>query len=369
MKILLLDFGKALRGGQRQVFYLLRSLVSVGNRFEAIAACPRNGSLCRFLEQEKLPVLPLRFRSAANPLLYTELQHVVQRFQPDIIHTNDAGSAWAGAVLKIKNPKTLLVHTRRVSYPLKPGIRSWKYHQADLNVGVSREITEGMIQAGIAAEKTASIHSGIDITRYVPHGNEDASSFIFQCIGALTPQKGYSVLIEAVRILQTKESGSWHVRIAGKGPLLSTLQNQAALAGVEEKITFMGETDSRLVLPQCHAVVVPSVDGEGSSATIKEGWVTHVPVICSSLPSNLELVQDQISGLTAQTGNAEALANAMLNCMHNPILRKQVISGGTQALQHFTADHMARSYMRLYEKLNEIKDHSHVSSARNHTKG
>lgn len=57
------------------------------------------------------------------------------------------------------------------------------------------------------------------------------------------------------------------------------------------------------MLPDCDALVVPSVDGEGSSGAIKEGWVTGVPVICSALASNQELVRGDENGLLAAVGD------------------------------------------------------------------
>ena len=50
-----------------------------------------------------------------------------------------------GAFYKLLHSGTLLIHSRRVSYPLRRGLRSWKYRIADAVVGVSREIADGMI--------------------------------------------------------------------------------------------------------------------------------------------------------------------------------------------------------------------------------
>ena len=61
-----------------------------------------------------------------------------------------------GAFYKLLHSGTLLIHSRRVSYPLRRGLRSWKYRIADAVVGVSREIADGMIGAGIPASRDRS---------------------------------------------------------------------------------------------------------------------------------------------------------------------------------------------------------------------
>ncbi|MFR0873873.1 MAG: hypothetical protein ACLSHC_03920 [Bilophila wadsworthia] len=48
MRVLLLDLGLELRGGQRQVYYLARALVRTPD-MEPLVACPRTGKLAELL--------------------------------------------------------------------------------------------------------------------------------------------------------------------------------------------------------------------------------------------------------------------------------------------------------------------------------
>ena len=98
-------------------------------------------------------------------------------------------------------------------------------------------------------------------------------------------------------------------------------------------------------------MLVPSVDGEGSSGAIKEGWVTGVPVICSDLPSNMELIQHTTNGLLVKTGDPASLAEAMLACLNEPGLRSRLVAGGRVAVANFTDQTMAQAYMKLYHQL------------------
>ena len=350
MRVLLLDLGLELRGGQRQVYYLARALARTPD-MEPLVACPRAGKLAELLRDEGLPVLGLPGRSPANPLLLSWMGQRLRDFSPDIVHTHDANAATVGAFYKLLHSGTLLIHSRRVSYPLRRGLRSWKYRIADAVVGVSREIADGMIGAGIPASRVSAIHSGIDPSRYRPREARQDGGFLFQSIGAFTPQKGYSVLVRAMAELRKRSLPPWAVRIVGDGPLLDPIKEEARTLGVDDLLALPGRRDSVDMLPDCDALVVPSVDGEGSSGAIKEGWVTGVPVICSALASNQELVRGDENGLLAAVGDPVSLADAMARCLTDEGLRVRLAEEGSRSVLEFTDTRMAEQYMDLYRRL------------------
>lgn len=351
MRILMLDLGRELRGGQRQVYYLVRALARTAE-FEPLVACPREGKLAELLAGEGLPVLPLPWRSPVNPLVYGWLSKRLGGIPVDIVHTHDANAATMGALYKLLHGgRVKLVHSRRVSYPLRPGLRSWKYRIADAVVGVSRDIADGVIRAGIPAARVSAIHSGIDPTRYRPKILREGGPFLFQCIGAFTPQKGYEVLIRAMSELAARQLPPWRVRIVGDGPLREPIREEARALGVESLLELPGRRDSVDMLPDSDALVVPSVDGEGSSGAIKEGWVTGVPVICSALDSNRELVRGEENGLLAAVGDPVSLADAMMRCLADAALRKRLSEAGTRSVADVTDTVMAERYMILYDRL------------------
>lgn len=350
MRVLLLDLGLELRGGQRQVLYLARALSRTPD-MAALTACPASGKLAEALSDAGLPLLALPGRSPFSPLLWAGLERGLAAFPPDIVHTHDANAATLGALYKLLHGRVRLVHSRRVSYPLRPGPRLWKYRLADAVVGVSREIADGAIRAGIPASRVGAIHSGIDPARYRPREARRDGPFLFQSIGAFTPQKGYSVLVRAMSALRVRGLPPWRVRIVGDGPLLPAIRDEARALGVDDLLELPGRRDSVDMLPSCDALVVPSVDGEGSSGAIKEGWVTGVPVVCSALASNRELVRDEENGLLAVVGDSVSLADAMERCLQDEALRRGLVEAGSRAVLNFTDQRMADQYRALYRRL------------------
>lgn len=365
--IILLDLGREMRGGQLQVFYLARGLHR-SDGFSVVVACPAGAPLAREAAAAGIPVLGLPGRRSWSPRALLALRREARGHGAVVLHTHDARAASLGALCKgTWGAKVRLVHTRRVSYPLGRGLSRRKYLAADAVAAVSAETGGVLAAAGLDPARITVIHSGIDPTRYYPRRERGDGRFVFGMVGALTPQKGHTVLIEALAALQAREAAHadgdaggaqggpllppWEVRVVGEGPLFGILLDRADELGVSPRMAFLGRQDSRRMLPDCDALVVPSVHGEGSSGVIKEGWVTGLPVICSGLASNLELVRHGENGLVVPPGDAEALAEAMHRVAGDAALRARLVEGGTASVAHYTDMRMAEAYMALYRRL------------------
>jgi len=350
LKVLLLDLGKIIRGGQRQVYYLARRLAETPG-FEPLVAIPSKAPLRPMLDKASIPYVTLPSSSDLNPLNIFRLLRIVATHQPAIVHTNDAKGASLAALAKKWLGEFKLVHSRRVSYRLKPGWSKKKYLCGDALVAVSQEIQEVLIDCGIPKEISSTIHSGIDADMYStdkrPH-----PVLTIGAVGALSTQKGFEILIEALAELKKDTSmPDWQCLIAGEGPLLHELKLKADELGLAESILFLGYRDSREVLPEIDILTVPSVDGEGSNAVIKEGWASAIPVITSDLPSNLELVTHEHDGLVFRNRDARELASAIVRIANDATLSKNLVENGSITVMNFTDKTMANNYMDLYRKL------------------
>lgn len=350
MKVLLLDLGKIIRGGQRQVFYLARRLAQTPG-FEPLVAVPKNAPLRTLLDEANLPYVTLPSSSDLNPFNLFRLLRIIALHQPMIVHTNDAKGASLAALAKKILGEFKLVHSRRVSYRLKPGWSKKKYLHGDALVAVSREIQEVLESCGIPPEKTRTIHSGIDADMYTTEKRKHPVLTI-GAVGALSTQKGFEVLIEALAHLKLDNSmPDWQCLIAGEGPLQHDLKAQAEKLGLAESILFLGYRDSREVLPEIDILTIPSVDGEGSNAVIKEGWATETPVITSDLPSNLELVTHEHDGLVFRNRDATELSTAISRIANDSDVSDKIVTNGSKSVTQYTDKTMADQYMALYRDL------------------
>lgn len=208
-----------------------------------------------------------------------------------------------------------------------------------------------LVDCGIPHENTSTIHSGIDADMYSTEKHPHPVLTI-GAVGALSTQKGFEILIDALAELKKDRTmPDWQCLIAGDGPLFQELKVKADELGLAESILFLGYRDSREVLPEIDILTVPSVDGEGSNAVIKEGWASATPVITSDLPSNLELVTHESDGLVFRNRDAKELALAISRIANDASLSQKLIENGTKTCGKFTDKTMANKYMALYRKL------------------
>jgi len=324
------------RGGQRQVLYLAEAQDTAGMDVLICAPCG-----AQILEQAqglglRTVVLPGRYDFDPRNLISLRSQ----RSKLTVLHTHDARAASLGA---FASPwMNALVHTRRVSYPLGQGWSRLKYRCASIVVCVSREVEEAVHKARIT--RTSIISSAIKLSRYSPRG--EGNDGRIGIIGALSPQKGHEQFFKALVFLKNIPE----VWVVGTGALENELKELAKRLGIDHRISWMGYRESVEILPHLDTLVVPSAHGEGSSGVIKEGFASGVPVICSDLAANLELVTSGYNGLVFQNGDPEDLA-LKISDLEDERLRRQLIISARHEISRFDVKSMHDAYCKVYEEV------------------
>jgi len=133
MKIVHLDSGREMRGGQWQVLHLIEALAEAGHEQELIA--PVEAPLA---QRVKIPV--------RAPLSWWP--------RGDLYHAHDAKMhTWAALV-----GRRPLVVARRVAFPVK---NPWKYRLADCYIAVSEAVAGALRTAGVGEQKIRVVYDGV----------------------------------------------------------------------------------------------------------------------------------------------------------------------------------------------------------------
>jgi hypothetical protein len=143
MRILHLDSGKQMRGGQWQVLRLIQGLAESG--VESTLLARARSPLFLAASERKWPVQPLGIFS-----LLTNLR------SHDLIHAHDSRSH----TLALLAPSRPLVVSRRVAFPIGS---SWKYARAGRYLAVSEFVKRVLIAGGVSADKIAVVYDGVPI--------------------------------------------------------------------------------------------------------------------------------------------------------------------------------------------------------------
>ena len=172
---------------------------------------------------------------------------------------------------------------------------------------------------GDSETPVAVVHCGVDPTEYAfePRSVPPDGEVRGLCVAGLQEKKGHAVLLEALASAPGLER--LRVDLVGGGPLRGELEAWARELGLANRVRFHGpleETAVREMLAGADLFVLPSViasDGqmEGLPVALIEALACGVPAVSTRLSGIPELIDDRRTGLLAEAGNPDSLAEAL----------------------------------------------------------
>jgi len=291
MRILHLDAGREMRGGQWQVLRLIEGLAGAG--VESTLLARADSPLAAAVRERGWRVEPLGLARTAM---------LARRH--DLVHAHDARTHTLGAVA---GGAPLLV-ARRVAF--RVGSR-WKYGRARHYLAVSEFVKGVLLAGGVPENKISVVYDGVPVLE------PSAGNRVLALANFDDPQKGAPVAMEAAR-----------------------------LAGVELLLTQYLERDLR------HAasfVYITHAEGLGSAALL--AMSAGVPVIASRVGGLPEAVRHRETGLLVDN-EPRAVAEALRELAGDPEFARRLGQAARRAvIENFTADHMVRRTMEVYHKV------------------
>lgn len=172
-----------------------------------------------------------------------------------------------------------------------------------------------VIPNGINGDKLKGFDRNYDFRRNYAMDNEKIVFFV----GRLVNEKGAHVLIDAVpKILQYYHDVKFV--IAGKGPQLDYLRQKTEDMKISHKVYFAGYISDECLnrLYKCADIAVFPSLYEPFGIVALEGMVANVPVVVSDTGGLGDIVEHGIDGMKSYTGNANSLADSVLEILFNP---------------------------------------------------
>ncbi|GJE75647.1 glycosyltransferase family 4 protein [Methylorubrum suomiense] len=133
-------------------------------------------------------------------------------------------------------------------------------------------------------------------------------------VGRLTREKGVHILAQAA------ERAGHTVEVLGEGPLQPLVEASAGLVSLGHQTP----RTVRAAIAQAVAIVVPSVWYEGLPMVIVEAFSAGTPVIVSRTGSLAEVIEDGVTGLHAEPGDAADLARVMDRMLGDPAAARRM---------------------------------------------
>ena len=182
---------------------------------------------------------------------------------------------------------------------------------------------------------------------------EKYARFLF--VGRLVYYKGVGVLLQAFEAVKNGE-----LTIIGCGDMEEELKAYVREHGMSKKVHFQGKVDEESLyraFSECDVFVLPSIAKSEAFGLVQlEAMAYGKPVINTNLPSGVpEVSIHEVTGLTVEPGNTQALSGAMNWMADHPEERYEMGHKARERLEsNYTLDVMMNRMMELYERL--LKD-------------
>lgn len=297
MRILHVDLGRELRGGQYQVLLLLRLLRTAGH--ESILMARADGPLFARaselgFETVRASVWQLRCLSAGF----------------DLVHVHDARAhTWAALAARKR-----FVVARRVAFPVsRSPLSKIKYARATRFLAVSEFVSGELKAAGVPGSKIDLVYDAVEAR---PHSGEWDAAAPMVAVDTRDPQKGRHLIERA-----------------------------AELSGIS--VTF----STNLEIDLLHAsgfIYISCSEGLGSAALLAMSM--SVPLIANRVGGLAEVFEDGISGLAVEA-EAGSIAAGMKRLQANPELANTLIRNAARRVGRlFSAPVLLKKTLATYQR-------------------
>ena len=309
---------------------------------------------------------PLKIR---NIKAYKELKKVIDEGEYDIIHCHTP----VGAMLTRLAAKQARKHGTKVFYTahgfhfykgapvinwlLYYPIEKWLSQYTDVLITINKEDYERA--KTFKAGKVCYVPGvGIDLKKFnVGYVDKEqkrkeigvrSDDFILLSVGELIPRKNHEVVIRAMSVLKQNDKLE-HIEymICGRGVYEADLKELAKKLNVTDHVHFLGYRSDVSEICNCSDLFVFMSHQEGLPVALMEAMACGLPVICSNIRGNTDLIENGISGLISNNTPGE-LAES-INVMRNDnALRERLASAALQKIKMFDVGRVEEKLIRFY---------------------
>ncbi len=360
-RILLVNLWLESGGTERQLTEIAKGLDRA--RFEPHVACLRlQGMRLADLREAGVPLagFPVSgFFRPSHARAWRQFGAYLRRHRIEIVHAFDVPGVLFAVPAARWYRTPLVLSSQRAFRSLTPDKRPLLRltdRLAHAIVVNSRAVAEDLMHRDrVPPEKIHYCPNGVDTTRFHPPDSRPSGPPQVGIVAMLRPEKNIETLIDAFAASRAAADGARLV-IVGGGECEPMLRRRAASLNLDDACRF--EPPARNVTAWLHAFdifVLPSLS-EASSNSLMEAMACGCCVIASRAGGNPELVENEISGLLFEPGDADGLAHQLRRCLAHPELRAKLGQAAARRIRaHFSptaaVERMTAIYDSLFEKI------------------
>lgn len=213
---------------------------------------------------------------------------------------------------------------------------------------------------GCPIGKVRVIPNGVDTARFHPRWPDRALQQelnlapgmpVVGIVAALRPEKHHELFLQAAALIRSAIAEARFL-IVGEGPQREKLQSLAAELSLGESVHFLGtRSDVPEVLSLLDVLMLTS-HMEANPISILEAMACEKPVVATRVGSVPQTVDDGKTGYLAPPGDAQQLADRVIDLLHHPNQAATMgRAGREQVLSRWSIDRTIEGYQDLIAEI------------------
>lgn len=177
-------------------------------------------------------------------------------------------------------------------------------------------------------------------------------SKIILSVGELNENKNHEVIIKAIADMDLQNI---YYIICGIGDRQVFLRNLSKELGIENKVLLLGHrTDISNIYLQADVFVFPSMR-EGLSLALMEAMASGLPIVCSDIRGNRDLILNGKNGFIIEGNNKAAYSHAIESILCNNKLQESMSSYNKKRIQKFDRSVVDFKMKKIYQNICKVR--------------
>lgn len=213
-----------------------------------------------------------------------------------------------------------------------------------------RKIVSGW---GVDEDKISVVYNSFDYSVVLEDKSEIRREYglegnIIISIGRLVPWKGFGTLIDIMPDI-VENNPDAKLLIIGDGPEKNRLNDKIMKLDVGDNVIMLGKLPNEELLAYLKAsdLFVLNTAYEGFSHQLLEVMASGVPVITTNIGGNLEIIEDNKTGIFVGFNDKDAIAEAVLKLLSNKELGRALSEEGERVVKNFSKERMINETIKV----------------------
>ncbi len=228
-------------------------------------------------------------------------------------------------------------------------------------VTLTSYIKKDYLNIGVPESKVLVAQSAVDLDKFVGVAKDikiqgiNAEDYVYSYIGTLKTmgmEKGVKIGIEALKLLPQNFK---FLVVGGEKPDIEYYKNIAKENGVEDRVVFVGQVPYSEIYTysqKCDCFVAPFPDFKHysffmSPLKIFEYMASRKPIISTTLPSILEVLENEKNAILVTPNDVESLVDAIKFLKNNPEKSKDIAEVAYNDVRNFTWNKRAEKILKF----------------------